>query len=111
METFRKKGLVRVWQSTLNGEKRLLYDVEGLPSLDSILPALSPEVFLYIVRGLLDVCSRIQENGFVQEKNVLIDPRYIFIDSSDYSVNLIYLPFENSVETYIEPHELDTRIR
>ncbi len=60
-----EKGFVRCARILHNGKDKLLYDIAEYKTLASLLPALRPEQYIMIVRGLLESVLEVKSNGFM----------------------------------------------
>ncbi len=78
-----------------NGKTKLLYFVENAKSLKSILHLFDSGRFLTVIANLLEVVIDIQSNGFLVCQNLDLSIDKIFVDTSNLSVKLIYLPINN----------------
>ena len=87
-----KNGFIKVVKVIHNGKIKLIYDISKYKSLASIMPGLNAASFLIIMSKLFDIICETIENGFRQIENININFENIFIDTNNWSVNLIYIP-------------------
>ncbi len=92
LQSQEKNGFIRCTKIIFNGQDKLVYDVSKYKSLDTLLPAISPDAFISIMKNLLDVIIEVNNNGFMQYSNIEIGFDKVFVDNNNYKVYLIYLP-------------------
>lgn len=83
---------VKCMKLTYNGKIQLYYLVSGLMSFGEILPSLDPEKFGIIVADLFAGATAVRNNGFLSCQNIDLSLEHIYVDSSTYKINFIYLP-------------------
>lgn len=104
-----KDGFIRCAKLLYNGKTKLTYFTSEYKSLKSILPTLDGDTFLTVMANFLSVILEIKNNGFLACQNLDLSFDKVFIDQSNLTVNLIYLPintppidfatFENDLRT------------
>jgi len=87
-----KNGLVKCARLLYNGKIKLTYFTYDYKSLISILPTLDGETFLMILADLFGTILEIKNNGFLVCQNLDLSFDKVFVDQSNLTVNLIYLP-------------------
>lgn len=92
LQSQEKNGFIRCTKIILNGQDKLVYDVSKYKPLDTLLPVISPDAFISIMKNLLDVIIEVNNNGFMQYSNIEIGFDKVFVDNNNYKVYLIYLP-------------------
>lgn len=94
-------GIVSFSVSYDNGNTRLIYSLNVRPALASMLRQnMTKNTVLSIFRNI----AAVMENSqlfMLSERNFVLDPRYIFVDSSDLSVEMIYVPTNDVCGVYL----------
>ena len=85
-------GLMKCMKIKVNGQDELFYITKGYKNLESLLPNLSPDSFILIIKGLIENIKNIKDNGFLSFRNIELSPDKIYVDTSTYSVFLTYIP-------------------
>lgn len=98
LQSQEKNGFIKCTKIIYNGKDKLVYDISKYKSLEILLPSITPDIFILIAKNLIDVIIEVNNNGFMQYKNIEIDFDKVFVDSKNYKVYLIYLPI-NSVSS------------
>lgn len=98
LQSQEKNGFIKCTKVIYNGKDKLVYDISKYKSLEVLLPSITPDIFILIVKNLIDVIVEVNNNGFMQYKNIEIDFNKVFVDSKNYKVYLIYLPI-NSISS------------
>lgn len=98
MKAQMKDGLVRCEKLLFNGRIKLLYMTENYRTLEEVLLEVNEPIFLGLLSDVLRVISDIRENGFLEVRNLLLNPSCIFVDEIKMKVQLIYLPVEHELE-------------
>lgn len=108
-----KYGFLNCAKVIYNGKVKLIYYIERNKSLQTLLPLLTPAMFLTVIYNLLSVFKEVRSNGFIQCENIWLSPERIYIDPDDLRVFLLYLPlntpsspdaishFENTIKKVI----------
>lgn len=101
LQTQEKNGFVKCVKVIHNGKIKLVYDISRYKSLQSLMNQITAEVFLTILSKLLNILDEVDNNGFMVCDNIHTSLDKIFIDMSNLSVYLIYLPIntETSVSS------------
>lgn len=92
-----KKGLIKCVKLKYNGKLKILYLSSNYKTLISLLPSLNANSFINVLVNLLSSILDIKSNGFLKCQNIDISLDKIFVDTSTYSVHLIYLPITSNV--------------
>lgn len=103
-----KNGFVRCAKLLYNGNIKLTYFTSGLKSIKSLLPTLDGDTFLSIMANFLSMVLEIKSNGFLGCQNLDLSFDKVFVDQSNLTVNLIYLPL-NTQEIDFASFENDLR--
>lgn len=94
-------GIVSFSVSYDNGNTRLIYSLNVRPTLASMLRQnMTKNTVLSIFRNI----AAVMENSqlfMLSERNFVLDPRYIFVDTSDLSVEMIYVPTNDVCGVYL----------
>lgn len=86
------KGIVSCSVSYEQGSTRLIYSLNVKPSLASMLrQSMKKNMVLSIFKEIAGVMQNSQ-SYMLSERNFVLDPRYIFIDTSKLTVEMIYIP-------------------
>lgn len=78
-----------------NGKIKLVYFTSNLKSLKNILMSLDGSHFLNIIASLFSSIMSIEENGFLNCGNLDLDINKIYIDQTNMTVHLIYIPIKS----------------
>ncbi len=104
------RGFIKCMKMTYNGDIELFYMTERYKPLSSLLPSIDSDRFIAIIANLLHEIIEVKSNGFLTYQNIDIAFDKIFIDTSNLTVGLIYVPcivrafkdfidFENELRT------------
>lgn len=94
-------GLIPCYRVVYDTADKLDYDVEQYQDLESLLPELAPEYFLNYVKSILAIILNMPSIGFLHPCNLETTLDKIFIDRTDHSVHMIYLPISESFMNYM----------
>ena len=95
------KGIVSYSVSYNNGNTRLIYSLNVRPALASMLRQnMTKNTVLSMFRNIAAVIENSQL-FMLSERNFVLDPRYIFVDSRDLSVEMIYVPTNDVCGIYL----------
>ena len=104
-----KDGFAPCAKLLFNGKIKLHYFTSEYKSLQSIMTVLDGDAFLTVMANLLHVLLELENNGFLNCRNLDLSWDKIFVDTGTLTVNLIYLPlntppldrasFENDIRT------------
>ncbi|MDX9871733.1 MAG: DUF6382 domain-containing protein [Clostridia bacterium] len=82
----------------LNGEVKLYYPLGGLVAVTEYAPeALAPEDILWILEGTLR-CLQLSAPYLLSPYNFLLEPSFVFLEPSNKTVALAYLPLQGEGE-------------
>lgn len=87
-------SLLSCYKGTVNGQTELIYLTEGLIPLDAALPQMEEDDLLVIGVNICKVIDSITANGFLNWQHIDLSENHIYIQPSDKSVHLVYLPVE-----------------
>lgn len=85
-------GLIPCYRVIYDTMDKLDYDVERYQDLASMLPALSPNLFLHYINGIFSVLLNMRNIGFLHPHNLEITLDKIFVDAENHKVYMVYLP-------------------
>lgn len=105
-----QNGLIKCSKALQNGDIELIYDTSKYHPLTSILQSIDKKQYTLIVNKLYEVIEYIKENGFIHCENLDINLNKIFVDTTDYSVYLICLPF-NIMTKFEDKNELYLKLK
>lgn len=92
------KGIVSCSVSYDQGSTRLIYSLNVKPSLASMLrQSMTRNAVLSIFRSIAAVMENSQ-SFMLSERNFVLDPRYIFIDTQKSAAEMIYIPTNDVCE-------------
>ena len=87
-------GLLCSSERFINGKVCLYYDISSRQSLDQLYEA--GKMSFAEILGIVDGLAHVLENmsGFLlEEQNLLLDPRYMYLDLDTQQLCLLYYPF------------------
>lgn len=95
------KGIVSCSVSYDQENTRLIYSLNVKPSLASMLrQSMTKNMVLSVFSGIASVMENSQ-SFMLSERNFVLDPRYIFIDTANHSVEMIYIPTNDVCGVYL----------
>lgn len=103
-------GLLKCAKIMYNGKIKLVYIVEGYKPLSYVATRLGVTELNAVIFNLIQRAIDIKSNGFFRAENIELDFNKIFVDTSDYSVHLIYFPVSDGVTGKISSFESEFRI-
>ena len=92
------RGILRPREFDSTKKKISLYGPSGVPLNKYIKSGMSEDNFYMIIAQVLEMVKKLQNNKLFL-KNLIIDTKYIFINSTTREVNFIYQPVINSTNT------------
>lgn len=81
----------------LNGKTQLYYLCGGFRPLATLLPQLTPDLFVAVVENIIYSIKQVKDNGFLKVENLDISPEHIFIDPVTNKVYFLYLPISKTL--------------
>lgn len=103
-------GLLKCAKIMYNGKIKLVYIVEGNKPLSYVATRLGVTELNAVIFNLIQRAMDIKSNGFFKAENIELDFNKIFVDTSDYSVHLIYFPLSDGRTGKISSFENEFRI-
>lgn len=103
-------GLLRCAKIMYNGKIKLVYIVEGTKPLSHVATRLGVNELNAVIFNLIQRAMDIKANGFFRAENLELDFNKIFVDTSDYSVHLIYFPLSGGATGKISGFENEFRV-
>ena len=95
------KGIVSCSVSYDQENTRLIYSLNVKPSLASMLrQSMTKNMVLSVFSDIASVMENSQ-SFMLSERNFVLDPRYIFIDTANHSVEMIYIPTNDVCGVYL----------
>ena len=88
----RPSSLVPCCRASLNGSVELVYFTHDYVALSQFAQDSSVEATCRVLVSLVDAVADIRKNGFLSDRNLLIDTAAIFVDPATESARLLYLP-------------------
>ncbi|GGA79783.1 FHA domain-containing protein [Ornithinibacillus halotolerans] len=85
-------GFIECMQMLYNGKIELYYLTSEYRTLSSMLPTLDGNSFKTIMVNLLNAIIEVKNNGFLSYQKIDISFDHIFVNPSNFSVGLIYVP-------------------
>lgn len=96
MQNNQKQGLVKCAKSTYNGKLKLVYFNEALQPLSSFIDYINIDKLLFYLEKALKYIIELKNNGFLNLCNLDFSADKIFVNQESESVELIYVPLEES---------------
>lgn len=90
-----EKHFIKCAKVLYNGKIKLLYFTANRKSFKNLIPSLDSDTFLTIVANIISTVVDINNNGFLSSLNLDLSFDKIYVDESNLSVNLIYIPVNN----------------
>lgn len=101
---------VKCMRTFYNGKIELFYLTAGYKSLSTLLSELDTSRFMTVIANLFSAIINVKNNGFLSCQKIDISFEHVYINTSNYTVNLVYLPinakayedfssFENELKT------------
>ena len=103
-----KNGFIPCAKLLYNGKVKLTYFTSGYKSLKGLLPTLDGDTFLTVIANFVNVILGIKSNGFLGCQNLDLSFDKVFVDQSNLTVHLVYLPL-NTPEADFAAFENDLR--
>lgn len=110
MQNQSSAGLLRCAKIMYNGKIKLVYIVEGNKPLSHVATRLGVNELNAVIFNLIQRAMDIKANGFFRAENLELDFNKIFVDTSDYSVHLIYFPLSGGTTGKISAFENEFRV-
>ena len=110
MQNQSSSGLLRCAKIMYNGKIKLVYIVEGNKPLSHVATRLGVNELNAVIFNLIQRAMDIKANGFFRAENLELDFNKIFVDTSDYSVHLIYFPLSGGTTGKISAFENEFRV-
>ena len=110
MQNQSSSGLLRCAKIIYNGKIKLVYIVEGNKPLSHVATRLGVNELNAVIFNLIQRAMDIKANGFFRAENLELDFNKIFVDTSDYSVHLIYFPLSGGTTGKISAFENEFRV-
>ena len=110
IQNFPGGGLLSAYRTRLNGRIRLVFDVDELVSVTSLIDKMTPDQFCMMMLSLVSLCERINSNGFIHGENVCLEEDMIFVDRSTWQARLIYVPLKPGVDLTVQQDSFDTHL-
>ena len=87
-------NFIRCMKMSYNGKLTLYYEASGYRTLQDLLPTLDSNSFMNIVSNLLRAVIEVKNNGFLSCQNIDLSFYKIFINGSNLTVRLVYIPLQ-----------------
>ena len=110
MQNQGSSGLLRCAKIMYNGKIKLVYIIDGNKPLSYVATRLGVNELNAVIFNLIQRAMDIKANGFFQAENLELDFDKIFVDTSDYSVHLIYFPLSGGHTGKISAFENEFRV-
>lgn len=85
-------GFVKCVKVMHNGKIKLVYDISKYKDLETVIQNSGVDIFIKIIRKLLIVALNVEENGFIEYKNINTNLNSIFVDTNNLNIYYIYIP-------------------
>lgn len=103
-------GLLRCAKIMYNGKIKLVYIIDGNKPLSYVATRLGVNELNAVIFNLIQRAMDIKANGFFQAENLELNFDKIFVDTTDYSVHLIYFPLSGGTTGKISAFENEFRV-
>lgn len=110
MQNQGSSGLLRCAKIMYNGKIKLVYIIDGNKPLSYVTTRLGVNELNAVIFNLIQRAMDIKANGFFRAENLELDFDKIFVDTSDYSVHLIYFPLSGGNTGKISAFENEFRV-
>lgn len=110
MQNQSSSGLLRCAKIMYNGKIKLVYIVGENKPLSYVATRLGVNELNAVIFNLIQRAMDIKANGFFKAENLELDFNKIFVDTSDYSVHLIYFPLSGGTTGKISAFENEFRV-
>lgn len=110
MQNQSSSGLLCCAKIMYNGKIKLVYIIEGNKPLSHVATRLGVNELNAVIFNLIQRAMDIKANGFFRAENLELDFNKIFVDTSDYSVHLIYFPLSGGTTGKISAFENEFRV-
>lgn len=104
-----EKGFVKCVRLMHNGKIELYYLTENYRSFSSMLTSIDGEGFMTIVMNLFTSVLEVKNNGFLACQGIDISIDKIFVNPSNYTIGLIYIPTRSRAFDSYETFENELR--
>lgn len=78
-----------------NGNIRIIYRIEGMTTLASVIKSLDFKNFLKLASNTFENIIQIKKNGFIILENIVFNPENIFVKKDTLNLLFIYIPLMN----------------
>ncbi len=110
MHNQKNSGLLRCAKIMYNGKIKLVYIIENNKPLSHVVTRLGVNELNAVIFNLIQRVMEIKANGFFATENLELDFDKIFVDTTDYSVHLIYFPVIGGTTGKISNFENEFRV-
>ncbi len=110
MQNQPNSGLAKCVKVMYNGKIKLVYIVDSLKPLSLVISQSGISELSAIVFNLIQRAIDIIANGFFSGDNIELDINKILVDTTNYSVHLIYLPISSGYTGKISNFENEFRV-
>lgn len=110
MKNKNNSGLLRCAKILYNGKIKLVYIVDGSKPLSYVATRLGVNELNAVVFNLIQRAMDIKANGFFRAENLELDFNKIFVDTSDFSVRLIYFPISGGPTGKVSSFDNEFRV-
>lgn len=103
------KCLVHCEKLLYNGDQKIVYFSSAYKPLASLFETMKGEEILVILAKLIEAVVSVQNNGFLNCRNIDLSIERIFFDKETDDVFLIYLPLKSPMENAQDEFEIEFR--
>ena len=93
LQSQESEALVTCRRATYNGSTMLVFFTSGCTPLAQFAQEASLEDVCRALRGLVDAIVSVRGNGFLSDRNLLLDLPDVFVDPTSGDIRLMYTPF------------------
>lgn len=92
LRTHMEKGFARCNKAMLNDNIQLVYDIEGYQSLETVFQHMTMQQLTGLLKKCTEAIRELHTSGYMQERNLLLDMKYLYLKEGENRLGLIYLP-------------------
>lgn len=92
LRTSQDFGFIRCNNMKFNGKIRLIYNIDKLYSLNTVIDSFSPNAFANLILSILDRVMELKKNSFIHIETVDFEPDNLYVDITELKPYFIYIP-------------------
>lgn len=106
-----EQRFIKCMKIRYNGKTALYYDINGMRTLEDYLPSLDANSFINVVSNLLRTVIEVQNNGFMSCSSIDSAFNRIYVNGSNLTVAIVYVPVQRQSLMDAASFENDLRSR